>query len=65
MLTAKTEPADLLAAIEAGADDYVSKPLNSTELRTRLTLGCRRVESLSSREYPEETYQSAIYAEWG
>jgi DNA-binding response OmpR family regulator len=35
MLTAKTEPADLVAAIESGADDYATKPLRSPELRTR------------------------------
>jgi CheY-like chemotaxis protein len=44
MLTAKTEPSDLLVAIESGADDYVSKPLKSAELRTRLRTGCRILE---------------------
>jgi DNA-binding response OmpR family regulator len=41
MLTAKTETADLLVAMGAGVDDYVTKPLNSVELRTRLRSACR------------------------
>ena len=32
MLTAKTAAADLLAAIEAGADDYLSKPYQEAQL---------------------------------
>ncbi len=41
ILTAKSEPADLLTAMEAGADDYVTKPLNSAQLRLRLRAACR------------------------
>ena len=36
MLTAKTSSEDLVTAMEAGADDYISKPLKSAELRARL-----------------------------
>ena len=40
MLTARGELADKLAGIEAGADDYITKPFDSTELiaRTRMIL---------------------------
>ncbi|NOX97358.1 MAG: response regulator [Nitrospirae bacterium] len=40
MLTAKGDIADKLAGIEAGADDYITKPFDSTELiaRTRMIL---------------------------
>ena len=41
VLTAKTRSEDLVAAIEAGADDYVTKPLQSQELRIRLTAASR------------------------
>jgi len=41
ILTAKTHSKDLVAAVEAGADDYVTKPFNSAELRARLRTGCR------------------------
>jgi diguanylate cyclase (GGDEF)-like protein len=44
LLTARTESADLVEAMEAGADDYVRKPLNSMELRARLRAGRRIVE---------------------
>jgi DNA-binding response OmpR family regulator len=41
ILTARTESEDLEAAVEAGADDYVSKPFKSQELSARLRTGCR------------------------
>jgi DNA-binding response OmpR family regulator len=41
ILTAKKHGKDLVAAVEAGADDYVTKPFNSAELRARLRTGCR------------------------
>ena len=36
LMTASSEQKDRLAAIEAGADDFVTKPLNVEELRARL-----------------------------
>jgi DNA-binding response OmpR family regulator len=41
ILTAKTQSEDLVAAMQAGADDYVTKPLQSQELRIRLAAACR------------------------
>ena len=41
ILTAKTQSADLAAAVDAGADDYVTKPFKSAELRIRLRTACR------------------------
>jgi DNA-binding response OmpR family regulator len=41
ILTAKTHSKDLAGAMEAGADDYVTKPFNSAELRSRLRTACR------------------------
>lgn len=43
MLTGRTDKADLVRGIEAGADDFVSKPFDREELRVRLLAGERIV----------------------
>lgn len=44
LLTAKGSREDLLAGLEAGADDYVIKPFDREELRARLRVGSRMVQ---------------------
>ena len=41
MLTAKDKKQDLLTAMAAGADDYLCKPIDPSELRARLLVGKR------------------------
>ena len=41
LLTAKSEKADLVAAMDAGADDFLAKPVDPDELRVRLREGER------------------------
>jgi diguanylate cyclase (GGDEF)-like protein len=41
LLTSRTEGEDLIRALEAGADDYLTKPINPSELRARLQTGRR------------------------
>jgi diguanylate cyclase (GGDEF)-like protein len=41
LLTARTEPHYLIEGMEAGADDYLTKPIKSPELRVRLRAGTR------------------------
>jgi two-component system, cell cycle response regulator len=41
LLTARTESQDLIEGMEAGADDYLTKPFNAHELRVRLRAGRR------------------------
>src|SRR5262249_46783637 len=36
LLSARTESQDMLEGMEAGADDYIAKPINPRELRVRL-----------------------------
>ena len=42
MLTAKTDTQDVVAGLEAGADDYVTKPFKSKELLARVRTRLRR-----------------------
>lgn len=43
MLTSRSDKADLVSGIEAGADDFLSKPFDREELRVRLLAGERIV----------------------
>jgi diguanylate cyclase (GGDEF)-like protein len=44
LLTARTDSQDLVAGMEAGADDYITKPFQAHELRVRLRAGRRIVD---------------------
>ena len=43
MVTARTELEDVIAGLEAGADDYLTKPFNVSELVARTRVGARVV----------------------
>lgn len=51
MLTAKTHKKDRITAMEAGADDYLSKPFDPTELRSRIVVGKRILELQQSLRF--------------
>ena len=55
LLTSRTEKADVVDGIEAGADDYLSKPFDSGELRVRVLAGERivRLERTLNRQNAE------------
>ncbi len=42
MITAKSAPADMIAALDAGADDYITKPFQRDELLARIRALLRR-----------------------
>ena len=44
LLTAKAEREDIVAGLQAGADDYVVKPFDEAELRARVQVGVRVVQ---------------------
>ena len=45
MLTAKSDTADVVAGLEAGADDYIAKPFKSKELVARIRTRLRRISA--------------------
>jgi diguanylate cyclase (GGDEF)-like protein len=48
LLTSRGDKADIVAGLEAGADDYLAKPFDPGELRARVDVG-RRVVALQAR----------------
>jgi two-component system KDP operon response regulator KdpE len=48
MLTVRDSEADKIAALDAGADDYVTKPFNMGELLARIRAALRRTPSVQS-----------------
>ncbi|MGA8851412.1 MAG: MtrAB system response regulator MtrA [Aeromicrobium sp.] len=47
MLTAKADTPDVVAGLEAGADDYITKPFKNTELVARIRARLRRADALA------------------
>jgi two-component system KDP operon response regulator KdpE len=48
MLTVRNAEADKVAALDAGADDYITKPFSTPELLARIRAGLRRVPASHS-----------------
>lgn len=48
MLTAKTHKQDMVTALAAGADDYITKPFDAQELRMRLRVGERILSKITN-----------------
>ncbi len=48
LLTARTSREDVVRGLESGADDYITKPFHSEELRARVRGGARIVELQTS-----------------
>ncbi|RLA92601.1 MAG: hypothetical protein DRG25_06040 [Deltaproteobacteria bacterium] len=55
LLTARDKKSDLISGLKAGADDYISKPVDLEELRVRLEIAARviRLEQKLNQKYNE------------
>lgn len=61
LLTSKSEGGDIIKGMEAGADDYITKPFNKHELEVRLKAGRRIVElSKENLEVRDALHKQAI-----
>lgn len=59
MLTGRSEKADLVSGMEAGADDFLAKPFDKNELRVRLNAGERIIRLERELASQNEALQSA------
>jgi two-component system, NtrC family, sensor kinase len=60
VLTSKTEKNNVAQALESGADDFLAKPVDADELRSRLGVGARAVKY--ERTLAEKNEQLDAYA---
>ncbi len=59
LLTSKDEQDDIVQGLEAGADDYISKPFDNEELRARVNVG-RRMVTLQNELREREKLQGVL-----
>ena len=59
LLTARCQPEDRVAGFEAGADDYLTKPFDTAELRSRVAVGVRILALHEELEQKVEQLQQA------
>jgi len=52
VLTARRQEADKVIGLDAGADDYVTKPFSSSELLARIRAGLRRMQQPNTGPIP-------------
>ena len=57
VLSARTDEADKVAALDAGADDYLTKPFGTGELLARVRANLRRPRTASGAEEPEPVFR--------
>ena len=55
LLTAKSQKTDIITGLESGADDYLTKPFDTSELRVRLRAGRRILDLQEELIFVRET----------
>ncbi len=60
MLTTKGDKSDIVAGLDAGADDYITKPFDIGELKARVDVGQRILQMQSALSAKVEELQEAL-----
>ena len=60
LLTARGGSDDVVAGLESGADEYLTKPVDPDELRARLRAGCRVLQLRASLEARVRELEAAL-----
>jgi len=60
LLTSKSDKDDIAFGLESGADDFLTKPVNTGELRARIAAGQRIVEMQSELRHKNDEISSAL-----
>jgi len=59
LVTARADPEDLEHALEAGANDYLTKPLDARRLNVRLSVAERNIRELQERNHARVSLQES------
>ena len=65
VISARSEDSDKVAALDAGADDYLTKPFSVDELLARLRVALRRVRYDSQKVSEEASLCRLCLSRWG
>src|SRR5437868_11399655 len=57
VLSARSDEADKIAALDAGADDYLTKPFGTGELLARVRANLRRPRTANGSDEPEALFR--------
>ena len=62
MLTAKADKVDISTGLDAGADDYLAKPFDFNELRSRINVGARLIKMHANLSKARRKIEEALKA---
>jgi sigma-B regulation protein RsbU (phosphoserine phosphatase) len=60
LLTARSGKSDVVAGLDAGANDYLAKPFETTELRARVRVGAQILELQGNLRTPVNDLEAAL-----
>ena len=62
VVSARSREQEKVDALDAGADDYVTKPFGTAELLARIRTALRRAEGAGAGARPAASWKTAAYA---